>query len=97
MCRLPSLRPPKASAFTAIVQVPAKASVDESLQAPESVAGIGVAKVIHPSPHRLIHLLHKLRGPDRCPPLGEAFDPSSDVALRGLAGMDIDAPFAAVG
>src|ERR1700719_277522 len=89
--------PPKASAFTAIVQIAAKASVDESLQAPESVAGISVAIVIHPSPHRLIHLLHKLRGPDWCPPLGEAFDPSSDVALRGLAGMDIDAPCAAVG
>ena len=89
--------PPKASAFTAIVQIPAKASVDESLQAPESVAGIGVAEVICPSPHRLIHLLHKLRGPDRRPPLCEAFDPSSDVALGGLAGMDVDARLAAVG
>ena len=45
--------PPKASAFAAIVQIPAKASVDESLQAPESVAGIGMAIVIDPSPHRL--------------------------------------------
>src|SRR5207245_7515527 len=95
--RIRVLLPPKASAFTAIVQIPAKASVDESLPAPKSVAGIGVAIVVHPSPHRLIHLLHKLRGPDRCPPLSEAFDPSSDVALRGLAGMDIDAQFAAVG
>ena len=73
--------PPKASAFTAIVQIPAKASVDESLQAPKSVAGIGVAIVVRPSPHRLIHLLHKLLGLNRCPSLGEAFDPSSDVAL----------------
>jgi len=73
--------PPKASAFAAIVQISAKASVDESLQAPESIAGIGVAIVIDPSPHRLIHLFHKLRWPDRRPPLGEAFDPSSDVAL----------------
>src|ERR1700730_3874267 len=48
--------PPEASAFRAKGQVPAKASVDESLQAPESVAGIGVAIVIGPSPHRLIHL-----------------------------------------
>jgi hypothetical protein len=89
--------PPKASAFTAIVQIPAKASVDESLQAPKSVTRIGVAIVARPSPHRLIHLLDKLRGLDRCPPLGEAFDPSSDVALGGLAGMDVDAEFAAVG
>jgi len=62
-CRIWVLLPPKASAFTAIVQIPAKASVDESLQAPESVAGIDVAIVIYPFPHRLIHLLHKLRGP----------------------------------
>src|SRR5215470_3020309 len=89
--------PPQASAFTAIVQVTAKASVDESLQAPKSVAGIGVAIVVHPSPHRLIHLFDKLRGPDWCPPLGEAFDPSSDVALGGFAGMDVDAQFATVG
>ena len=73
--------PPKASAFTAIVQIPTKASVDKSLQVPKSVARICVAIVIHPSPHRLIHLLYKLRGLDRCPPLGEAFDPSADVAL----------------
>src|ERR1700730_8367965 len=53
--------PPKASAFTAIVQISAKARVDESLQAPESVAGIGVAIVIHPSPHRLIHRFNNLR------------------------------------
>jgi DNA replication protein DnaC len=89
--------PPKASAFTAIVQIAAKASVDESLQAPESVAGIGVAIVVHPSPHRLIHLFDKLRGPDWGPPLGEAFDPSSDVALGGFAGVDVDAQFATVG
>ena len=89
--------PPKASAFTAIVQIPAKASVDESLQAAKSVAGIGVAIVIAPSPHRLIHLLHKLRGLNGGPPLGEAFDPSSDVALRGFAGMDVDVRFAAMG
>src|SRR5712691_13217819 len=89
--------PPEASAFTAIVQIAAKASVDESLQAPKSVAGISVAIVVHPSPHRLIHLLDKLRGPDWGPPLGEAFDPSPDVALGGLAGMDINAQFAAAG
>src|ERR1700746_3969147 len=89
--------PPKASAFTAIVQIAAKASVDESLQAPKRVAGIGVAIVIPPSPHRLIHLYHKLRGLDRGPPLGEALDPSSDVALRGFAGMDVDVRFAAIG
>src|ERR1700720_2237730 len=89
--------PPKASAFTAIVQIAAKASVDESLQAAESVAGIGVAIVVHPSPHRLIHLLDKLRGPDWSPPLGEAFDPSSDVALGGFAGVDVDAQLATVG
>src|SRR5712691_6511505 len=71
--RIRVLLPPEASAFTAIVQIAPKASVDESLQAPESVAGIGVAIVVDPSPHRLIHLFHKLRGLNWRPPLGEAF------------------------
>jgi len=71
--RIRVLLPPEASAFTAIVQVEAKASVDESLQAPKSVAGIGVVIVIHPSPHRLIHLFDKLREPNEGPPFGEAF------------------------
>src|ERR1035438_5357304 len=53
--RIRVLLPPKASAFTAIVQVPAKASVDESLQAAKGLARIGMAKVIDPSPYRLIH------------------------------------------
>jgi hypothetical protein len=65
------------------VQVPAKASVDESLQAAKGLARIGMAKVINPSPYRLIHLLNKLGGRDRRPPLGEVLDPSSNVALRG--------------
>src|ERR1035437_391043 len=95
--RIRVLLPPKASAFTAIVQIPAKASVDESLQAAKGLARIGMAKVIDPSPHRLIHRLHKLRGPNWGPPLGEAFDLSSDVALRGLAGKDGDVRLAAVG
>jgi hypothetical protein len=79
------------------VQVPTEASVDESLQASERVARIGMAEVIHPSPYRLIHLLNKLRGRDRRPPLGEVLNPSSDVALRGLAGKDVDVLLAAVG
>src|SRR5215472_16220427 len=41
--RIRVLLPPEASAFTAIVQIAAKASVDESLQAPKSIAGIGMA------------------------------------------------------
>ena len=64
------------------VQVPAKASVDESLQAAKGLARIGMAEVIHPSPYRLIHLLNKLCGRDRRLPLGEVFNPSSNVALR---------------
>src|SRR5215471_7752426 len=83
--RIRILLPPEASAFTAKVQVSAKASVDESLQVPERVACIGVAIVIHPSPHRLIHLLHKPCGLNRCPPLREALDLPSNVALRCLA------------
>jgi len=89
--------PPEASTFMAKVQVPAKASVDEALQASERVARVGMAEVINPSPYRLIHLLNKLRGRDRRPPLGEVLNPSSDVALRGLAGKDVDVPLAAFG
>src|SRR6266481_3262502 len=87
--------PPEASTFMAKVQVPAKASVDESLQAPKGLARVGMAEVIHPSPYRLIHLLNKLCGPDWRPPLGEVLNPSSDVALRSLAGKDVDVPLAA--
>src|ERR1700693_2772842 len=77
--------PPEASTLMAKVQVPAKASVDESLQASKRVARIGMAEVIYPSPYLLIHLLNKLGGRDGPPPLGEVLNPSSDVALRGLA------------
>src|SRR6201997_1260515 len=93
--RIRVLPPPEASTFMAKVQVAAKASVDEALQASERVACIGVAIVVHPSPHRLAHLLNKIRGPYRRPPLGEVLNPSSDVALRGLAGKDVDGLLAA--
>jgi hypothetical protein len=48
--------PPEASTFTTEVQEPAKASVDESLQVAKCLAYIGVAEVIDPIAHRLIHL-----------------------------------------
>src|ERR1700758_2671432 len=89
--------PPEASTFMAKVQVPAKTSVDESLQAAKGLARIGMAEVIHPSPYRLIHLRNKLCGRDRRPPLGEVLDPSSDGALRGLAGEEVDGLLAAFG
>jgi manganese oxidase len=53
--RIRVLPPPEASTFMAKVQVTAKASVDESLQAAKGLARIGMAEVIHPSPYRLIH------------------------------------------
>jgi probable HAF family extracellular repeat protein len=83
--------------FMTIVQVAPEASVDEPLQAAKGLTRIGVAKVIDPSPHHLIHLLNKLCGRNRCPPLGEVFDPSSDIALCALAGKDVDVPLAAFG
>src|SRR4029077_2740806 len=89
--------PPEASAFTAIVQVAAKANVDESLQVPKRVACIGVTIVINPSPYRLIPLFRKLCGLNLCPPLREALDLPSDPALRGLARMGVDARLAARG
>src|SRR5215472_3668209 len=89
--------PPEASTFVTKVQVATKASVDEALQAPESVACVGVAIVVDPSPHRLVHLLHKLRGLYRRPPLREVLNPSSDVALRSLARKDVDVQLAALG
>jgi hypothetical protein len=54
--------PPEASTFAAVVQVSAKTNVDESLQTAKCLACVGVAEVINPSPHRLIHLFNKLRG-----------------------------------
>src|SRR5215471_4551740 len=89
--------PPEASTFMTKVQVPTKASVDESLQAAKGLACIGMAKVIDPSPYCLIHLVNKLGGSDRCPPLGEVLNPSTDVTLRGLAGKDVDVLLTAFG
>ncbi len=62
-----------------------------------SLGCIGVAIVVDPSPHRLVHLLNKLRGRNRRPPLGEVLNLPSNVALRGLAGKDVDVPPAAFG
>ena len=90
--------PPEASAFTAIVQVPAKASVDESLQAAKSVARIGVAKVIQPIPAPSDSpVCTNSAGAIGARRLVKLLDPSSDVALCGLAGKDVDAQLAAVG
>ena len=81
--------PPEASTSTTKVQVPAKANVDESLQAAKCLACVGVAEVICPTAHRLIHLLNKLRKRNCRPPLGEVFNPqirtpewSSEVLRR---------------
>ena len=95
--RIRVLPPPEASTFTTKVQEPAKACVDESLQAAKCLACIGVAKVVYPSPHRLIHLLNKLCGRHRCPPLGKVLNPPTDIALRDLAGKNVDVPLAGFG
>src|SRR6516225_3823120 len=87
--------PPETSTFATKVQVSAKASVDESLQATKGLARVGVAEVVRPSPHHLIHLLNELCRRNGCPPLGEVLDPSPDIALCALAGKDVDAPLAA--
>src|SRR5262245_44933411 len=89
--------PPEASTFVTKVQVSAKASVDESLQAAEGLACIGVAEVIDPSPYRLIHLPNKLCRHNWRPPLREVLNPPTDVTLRGLAGEDIDVLLTAFG
>jgi len=89
--------PPEASTFATKVQEPAKANVDESLQAAACVACIGVTEVINPTAHRLIHLLNKLHRRDWRPPLGEVFNPPSDIALRRLAWKDVDARLTALG
>ncbi len=89
--------PPETSTFATVVQVSAKANVDEALQAAKCLACVGVAEVSRPSPHRLIHLLNKLCGRYRRPPLGEELNPPPDIALRRLAGKDINARLAALG
>ncbi len=95
--RVRVLFPPEASAFVAIVQVPAKASVDESLQAAKRLACIGVAEIVSPSPYHRIHLFNKLLGRDRRSTLGEELNLPSDVALRRLAGKDVDVHLATFG
>ncbi len=86
--------PPEASTFTAKVQEPAKANVDESLQAAKCLACVGVAEVIYPTAHGLIHLLNKFHRRNCRPPLGEVLNPPLDIALRPLAGKDVDARLA---
>src|SRR5262249_61469098 len=49
------LLPSEPTALTATGQVASKAYMDESLQGATSLAGIGVAIVVHPSPQPLIH------------------------------------------
>src|SRR5665213_3184691 len=89
--------PPEASTFTTKVQEPAKANVDESLQATKCLACVGVAVVIYPTAHRLIHLLNKLHRRNCRPPLGEVLNPPSDIALCHLTGKDVDARLATLG
>jgi hypothetical protein len=51
---------PKLRPFTAIVQVAAKANVDESLQVPKRVACIAATIVVRPSPHRNKGAAHRV-------------------------------------
>src|SRR5262245_4968610 len=67
--RIRRFLPSEASSFTAIVQISSEADVDESLQGPKGLARVGVAVVVHPSPHRFIHLFNKFRGRYWRPPL----------------------------
>jgi hypothetical protein len=82
--------PPEPTAFTATGQVASKAYIDESLQGSKCLAGIGVAIVVHPSPHHLIHLLHKFLRRNRGAPFGEGLYSPPYAALRRFARKDID-------
>src|SRR5438132_321715 len=81
--------PSEPTAFTATGQVASKAYIDESLQGPKGLASIGVAIVVHPSPHHLIHLLHKFLRRNRGAPFGEGLYSPPHTALRRFAGKDI--------
>ena len=82
--------PSKPSAFTATGQVASKAYIDESLQGPKGLAGIGVTIVVHPPPHYLIHLLHKVLRRDRSAPFREGLYSPAHAALRRFTGKDVD-------
>src|SRR4030095_7995449 len=84
------LLPSEPTAFTTTGQVASKAYIDESLQGAKSLAGIGVAIIIHPSPYHLIHLLHKVLRRNRGAPFGEGLYSPSHAALRRFTGKDID-------
>jgi hypothetical protein len=84
------LLPSEPAAFTAAGQVPSKAYIDESLQGPKGLAGVGVAIVVDPSPHHLIHLLHKFLRRNRSAPFGEGLDSPPHTALCRFARKDID-------
>src|SRR5262247_1427005 len=82
--------PSKPSAFTATGQVASKAYIDESLQGPKGLAGIGVTIVVHPPPHYLIHLLHKVLRRDRSAPFREGLYSPAHAALRRFTGKVVD-------
>src|SRR5215467_3711829 len=84
------LLPSEPAAFTPTGQVPSKAYIDESLQGPKGLAGVGVAIVVHPSPHHLIHLLHKFLRRNRSAPFGEGLYSLPHTALGRFARKDID-------
>src|SRR5262249_29225312 len=84
------LLPSKPTAFTATGQVASKAYIDEALQGPKGLAGIGVAIVVDPPSHHLIHLLHKVRRRNRGAPFGEGLYSPPHAALRRFTGKDVD-------
>src|SRR4030095_10141777 len=82
--------PSKPTAFTATGQVTSKAYIDESLQGPKGLASIGVAIVVDPPPHHLIHLLHKFLRRNRGAPFGEGLYSPPHAALRRFTRKDVD-------
>ena len=82
--------PSKPTVLTATGQVASKAYIDEALQGPKGLPGIGVAIVVHPPPHHLIHLLHKFRRRHRSAPFGAGLYAPPYAALRRLTGKDVD-------
>jgi hypothetical protein len=82
--------PSTPTAFPATGQVASKASMDESLQGPQGLAGLGVAIVVHPPPHPLLPLLPTCLRRTRGAPLGEGLYAPSHAALRRFTGQEVD-------
>jgi hypothetical protein len=82
--------PSKPTAFPATGQGASQAYLDAALQGPQGLAGRGVASVVAPPPHHLMHRRHTCLRRHRGALFGEGLSAPSPAAWRRFPGQDVD-------